>query len=185
MIKKITLFISLIGLLTGCSGFTSKQDPAPVYGKVDSAGRSKGNKQQASTDKTTETTKIKVVQNPVILKQQELGIRPKSNSSTVVVALLAEANDSYKQGNLDNSVATIERALRIEPRNALLLYKLASLRLQQGLPEQAENLAKKSALLAQGNADLKNRNWILIARAREKMGDLEGAEEARLKASHF
>ena len=168
--------------MAGCSGFASKQDPAPVYGKRDTSTK----KTNAAVDKNSEqTAQIKVVQDPVILKQQELAVRSQSKSSTVVVALLSEADVSYKQGNLDESVATIERALHIEPRNPLLLYKLASLRLQQGQPDLAENLAKKSALLAEGNASLKKQNWLLVAAAREQMGDQVGAEAARKKASRF
>ena len=179
---KIILFICVIWLLAGCSGFASKQDPAPVYGKADTPGK----KTKAAVDRDSEqTAQIKVVQDPVILKQQELAVKSQSKSSTVVVALLTEADVSYKQGNLDESVSTIERALHIEPRNPLLLYKLASLRLQQGLPDLAENLAKKSALLAEGNASLKKQNWLLIATAREQMGDLAGAEAARKKAGRF
>lgn len=181
MIKKIALLGSLTGALADCSGFASKQDPAPVYGKT---GNSR--KTSAATEQDAErTAQIKVVQDPVILKQQELAVKPLPKSSNVVIALLAEADTSYKQGNLDESVATIERALRIEPRNPLLLYKLAKLRLQQGLPDLAENLAKKSDLLAEGNANLKKKNWLLIAEAREQKGDRAGAATARKKASRF
>ena len=181
MIKKIALLVGLIWTLAGCSGFASKQNPAPVYGKADSAG-----KKANATDRDSEqAAQIKVVQDPVILKQQELAVKSQPKSSTVVVALLSEADRSYQQGNLDESVATIERALRIEPRNPLLLYKLASLRLQQGQPDLAENLAKKSELLAEGNANLKKQNWLLIAEARKQKGDMAGAEAARKKASRF
>ena len=173
--KNIALLICLTGLLAGCSGFASKQDPAPVYGKGDST----------SKNKTGQTAQLKGVQDSVILKQQELAVKSQAKSSTVVVALLSEADVSYKQGNLDESVSTIERALRIEPRNPLLLYKLASLRLQQGQPDLAENLAKKSELLAEGNPALKKQNWLLIAEARELKGDQAGAKAARKKASRF
>ena len=82
-------------------------------------------------------------------------------------------------------MATIERALRIEPRNPLLLYKLALIRLKQGQPELAENLAKKSELLAEGNAQLKKKNWLLIAEAREQQNNQKGANTARKKARQF
>lgn len=177
--KNIALIIGLNWLLVGCSGFASKQDPAPVYGKSTPATH------RASQNQTAQ---VKGVQDHVILKQQELAVKsqvPSSSSSPVVVALLTEADDSYKQGNLDESVATIERALRIEPRNPMLLYKLAALRLQQGQSDLAENLAKKSALLAEGNASLKKQNWLLIAEARGQKGDPAGAKAARQKASKF
>lgn len=187
MIKKITLFVSVLFLLAGCSSFSSKHEPAPVYGKGDSAKRSVSKKKSSLDDPGAEETKLNVIQDPVILKQQDVAIKPQyqTQSSNVVVALLSDADTSYKQGNLDESVATIERALRIEPRNPLLLYKLALIRLKQGQPELAENLAKKSELLAEGNAQLKKKNWLLIAEAREQQNNQKGANTARKKARQF
>ena len=183
MIKKIVVFVCLLFFLAGCTGFSSKQEPAPVYGKVDSANRSVRKKKSPDTTQT----KVKVVQDSVILKQQEVPIQsqPKAKSSNVVVALLSDADMSYQQGNLNDSVATLERALRIEPRNALLLYKLAQIRLQQDQPVLAENLAKKSALLAEGNAQLKKKNWLLIAQARELQNNQKSANAALKKAQQF
>jgi len=186
MIKKITLCICVSSLLAGCSNFSSKQEPAPVFGEVDSAQRSTKKKTNSSvTQGIPSATEVKIVQDPVILKQQEVFVKSQPQSSNVVVALLSEADISYKQGNLDESVNTIERALRIEPRNSLLLYKLAELRLQQGQPDLAENLAKKSELLAVGNAQLKKKNWLLIAKARDQMGKHDAAKVARKKAQQF
>ena len=187
MIKKFFLLVSVLLLLAGCAGFSSKQEPAPVYGKVDSGNRSASKKKSSSGDPGAASTKVKVIQEPVILQQQELAVKSHSQaqSSNVVVALLSDADMSYKQGDLDKSVATIERALRIQPRNPLLLYKLALIRLQQKQPELAENLAKKSELLAEGNAQLKKKNWLLIAQAREQQNDQKGANAARKKAQQF
>jgi hypothetical protein len=53
------------------------------------------------------------------------------------------------------------------------------------LSDLAENLAKKSALLAEGNASLKKQNWLLIAEDRGQKGDPAGAKAARQKASKF
>ena len=62
-------------------------------------------------------------------------------SSKVIVALLDAADKAHKQDHVEVSAATIERALRIEPRNALLFYKLAALKWVQDQPEQAIDLA--------------------------------------------
>lgn len=105
--------------------------------------------------------------------------------SPVVGALVSAANQNSKAGDLDSAAASIERAIRIEPRNATLLYKLAVLRLQQSKPRLAEDLAKKSALLAASNNALKKHCWLLIAHARELQQDFAGAKEARLKAESF
>ncbi|CAA9889600.1 conserved exported hypothetical protein [Candidatus Methylobacter favarea] len=105
--------------------------------------------------------------------------------SPAVGALVSAANQNTQAGNLESAVSSIERAIRIEPRNATLFYKLAVLRLKQSKPRLAEDLAKKSALLASSNTTLKKHSWLLIAKAREMQRNFNGAKEARAKAARF
>lgn len=105
--------------------------------------------------------------------------------SPAVGALVSVAKQNSKSGDLDSAAASIERAIRIEPRNATLFYKLALLRLDQSKPRLAEDLAKKSALLASTDNTLKKHCWLLIAHAREIQQDFAGAKEARAKADSF
>jgi len=105
--------------------------------------------------------------------------------SPAVGALVSAANQNSKSGDLDSAAASIERAIRIEPRNATLFYKLALLRLKQSKPHLAEDLAKKSALLASTDNTLKKHCWLLISHARELQQDFAGAKEARAKADGF
>jgi hypothetical protein len=107
------------------------------------------------------------------------------SSSPAVVALVSAADQNSQSGSLDSAVAAIERAIRIEPRNAALFYKLAELRLKQSKPRLAEDLAKKSALLASGNARLKRQSWLLIGNAKVMQQDFAGARAARAKAASF
>lgn len=95
------------------------------------------------------------------------------------------ANKNADKGNVESATTTIERAIRIEPRNPTLFYKLALLRLKQSKPALAEDLAKKSALLAGNDKALKKHSWLLIGRARDMQNDPEGAKEARKKAEKF
>ncbi|WP_340121817.1 tetratricopeptide repeat protein [Methylobacter svalbardensis] len=105
--------------------------------------------------------------------------------SPVVTALVSAANQNTNAGDLDSAATSIERAIRIEPRNATLFYKLALLRLKQSKPRLAEDLAKKSALLAATDNTLKKHCWLLIAHAREIQQDFSGAKAARAKAGSF
>ncbi|TAN71402.1 MAG: tetratricopeptide repeat protein [Methylobacter sp.] len=105
--------------------------------------------------------------------------------SPAVGALVSAANQDSQSGDLDSAAVAIERAIRIEPRNATLFYKLALLRLKQAKPRLAEDLAKKSALLASTDSLLKKHCWLLIAHAREIEHDFVGAKEARAKADGF
>ncbi|MDQ7089153.1 MAG: hypothetical protein Q9M50_00680 [Methylococcales bacterium] len=105
--------------------------------------------------------------------------------SPAVIALVSKADKNISTGQLESAVVNIERALRIEPRNAHLTYKLADLRLKQQQPQLAENIARKSALLAAGDKVLKKQSWLLIAKARRLQQNYEGAKEAQLKAQNI
>ena len=109
---------------------------------------------------------------------------PAPSTSPALLALMQEAEAESASGNLDNAAANLERAIRIQPRNAELWQKLAEVRLKQHQPGLAEDLAKKSNVLAKGNAALVRKNWAIIAEARRKKGDAEGAAEADAKAGH-
>ena len=109
----------------------------------------------------------------------------KTNNSkpqtSVIIALLDEAKSQADKGHSDKAAATIERALRIEPNNAVLWHQLALIRMQQQQWQQAIVLARKSNTLAADNEPLKSENWGIIAEAYEKLGDKLKAKEARQK----
>jgi predicted Zn-dependent protease len=84
-----------------------------------------------------------------------------------------------RAGELEQAAATLERALRLEPRNAMLWHRLARLRLKQGQWRNAVDLAAKSNSLAGEDGNLQGWNWAVIAEAKERLGDAEGAAAAR------
>jgi len=95
------------------------------------------------------------------------------------IALLMEtARADTGAGRLSNAAASLERALRIEPRNPRLWQELARVRLKQGDFAQAESTAARSNSWAGGDRDLRAENWRLIAQAREARGDSAGASAA-------
>lgn len=107
--------------------------------------------------------------------------RPVPNRAVQV--LLRRADDQQRDGDLNGAAASLERALRISPRDALLWHTLARVREQQGLYGQAEEMAAKSnALIGQGQHALAVDNWRLIARVRRAVGDLAGARAAEARA---
>jgi hypothetical protein len=57
--------------------------------------------------------------------------------------------------------------------------------IDKGPPVLAEDLAKKSALLAGKDNTLKKNSWLLIAHAKKMQGDTTGATEAESKAAGF
>lgn len=105
--------------------------------------------------------------------------------SPAVGSLVMAANENSEGGNLDSAVASIERAIRIEPRNAALYYKLAVLRLKQSKPRLAEDIGRKAALLAVSDTNLKKHSWLLVAKARTLQGNVEGANKAKAEAAKY
>jgi len=101
--------------------------------------------------------------------------------SPVVQRLLSSANTQAKNGNTDAAANSLERALRIEPRNALLWSKLASVRFSQQDWQQAIQLAAKSNTLSGNNQGLRRQNWNLMGNAYEALGDAAAAERYRSK----
>jgi hypothetical protein len=99
-----------------------------------------------------------------------------------VLALLEHAEQQANAGDLGSAAASLERAIRINPGNAVLWYHLATVRLAQGEALQAEQLAVKSSSLAPGNTTQQARNWKLIAAARRQRSDLKGASAAEQRA---
>lgn len=81
-------------------------------------------------------------------------------------------------GQMDQASASLERALRIEPRNPVLWQELARIRISQERYPQAESLAAKSNALAGGNRRLRKENWRIIGEARIGRGDQQGAQAA-------
>jgi len=95
-----------------------------------------------------------------------------------VAGLMDSARADAAAGRLINAAASLERALRIEPRNPRLWHELARVRLKQGQYAQAESVAARSNSWASDDKELRAENWRLIAEARRARGDTEGAQAA-------
>jgi tetratricopeptide (TPR) repeat protein len=93
---------------------------------------------------------------------------PSPRAENIAVAGLMEtARSDAASGRLPNAAASLERALRIEPRNPRLWQELARVRLKQGQYGQAESLAARSNSYAGGDSALRAENTRLIGEARE------------------
>jgi tetratricopeptide (TPR) repeat protein len=112
------------------------------------------------------------------------GTTQQTQSSTVI-ALLDTASKQSAAGDTANARRTLERALRIEPRNARLWNELAQLYYQDKQYIKAANTAAKSNSLAGTNNSLKRNNWKLIGNARRQTGDEAGAQRADEKAQTY
>jgi Tfp pilus assembly protein PilF len=106
------------------------------------------------------------------------GSQPGANTKAVH-SLVEVARSDAAAGRLANAAASMERAIRLDPRNAHLWQELARVRLKQGEYVQAEHVALRSNALTRADWTLRTENWNIIAQARDARGDAEGARSAR------
>ena len=163
--------------------------PAAVLVTVFNQGCSTATTQHGSTPVVEQGQPLSGQLQPT--KYQAPGYEPAPGTATVmtaatqppaVVALLQQAEKQANAGDLESAAASLERAIRIDPRNAVLWHHLATVRLSQGEPLQAEQLANKSNSLAPGNYAQQSRNWLLIAQARRQLNNPSGAAAAERRA---
>jgi Tfp pilus assembly protein PilF len=74
----------------------------------------------------------------------------------VIEALLQQGLQLNQSGNLVGAQAAFERAVRIEPNNAVLWFELAKIAYAQERDSEAKSLAQRAASLVGNNTDLKN-----------------------------
>lgn len=66
-------------------------------------------------------------------------------------SLVTQARAQADRGDLDGAAGTLDRAVRIEPRNPLVWIELAKVRLEQKEAKQAEGYGRKALALATGD----------------------------------
>lgn len=94
--------------------------------------------------------------------------RPTAPVSSASQALLAQSQGHVAAGRYDLAAASIERALRIDPRQPLLWLELGDIRMREGDYAQAESVGRKALSLATGNAELTARAEALIREAQRR-----------------
>lgn len=103
---------------------------------------------------------------------------PVASSNPAIIALLDRARLDNQAGKREAAGTSLERALRIEPRNAWLWQELAQVRLTQGQYAQAISLAQKSISFSGREHRIQVLNWRLIGNARVAQGNPSEAEQA-------
>jgi tetratricopeptide (TPR) repeat protein len=161
-----------ISLLPGCS--TSTQRAAPVEDRTRSADARLLDNAHAPPSALQPAPDVPP-ERPRVSPQTSAGEPP------VIVALLDDAEQAEVEGRPEAAAATLERALKIEPKNALLWNRLAGVRLRQGDWQQALEMARRSNALAAGDYELQTENWFLILAIMQQTGNAQGIEDARKK----
>ena len=106
-------------------------------------------------------------------------------SDPVVIAFLDDAEKQVSDGNIDQAIISLERAVRIKPKEPWLWHQLAVLKMKKELWQEAITLAQKSIALSGQNETLLAGNWQVIARSKRAMGDESGAKQADDKVRQY
>ncbi len=101
-------------------------------------------------------------QKPVVEKAVPPAPAPSYGGNPAVLVLTKQANNQLVAGKLDRAASTLERALRIDPDNAMLWLRLAEVNEKQGKQSQAASMAKKAMMLAPGDNAIKQRGRRLL-----------------------
>ncbi|MBS9781862.1 MAG: tetratricopeptide repeat protein [Gammaproteobacteria bacterium] len=112
-------------------------------------------------------------------------VRPApTTTKSATRALLQEAKGAVSAGQYDKAASALERAHRIEPGNAKILYDIAQIRYAQGNYRQASSFASKAATYS-NSPTLSKKVWSLLSNSRKKLGNNTGAAAAAQKAASF
>ncbi len=103
----------------------------------------------------------------------------RNNAEAPTLALLRQSERAADGGDLAGAIAYVERAIRLNSRDATLWLQLARLQLRAERPGTAEQLAHKAIALAGNRDDQIRQGWLLVADARDAQGDAAGAERIR------
>jgi len=104
-----------------------------------------------STTPTTESTTPTTESTTPIIKPTE-SINNTVKRSAAVDSLLSLAEQQESNANLQGATRTLERAIRISPRNPEVYLRLAELNYRQGKNAQAESFAEKALSFNPNNA---------------------------------
>lgn len=100
-------------------------------------------------------------------------------------ALVGQAQTQLASRNYAVAASSIERALRIEPDNALLWIELGKVRQAEGNYVQAENMGRKALSMAINAPRAQSSAWSLIADSYRARGRNSEAQDAQARAGQL
>ncbi len=115
--------------------------------------------------------------------QQRGGVQVFPLQNPAVKELLKQSEQSESAGDFEAAAVSIERALRIQPRDPELLQRMAEIQLQKKDYEQALNFASRSYDSGPRVGELCNRNWRTMSVAQSALGDNRSARMSESRAN--
>ena len=214
MSRFVLPLVTAVVVAAGCSTTTRTEPPAPVYEKGRQVGGAVSAAESGpSTVETTaiggpqvqvggsalpgqipvpetpaaspEATPAEAPVTLAYVPPAAPAVQPAQPMGSAGESLVSQADAKYRAGDLTGAASLLERAVRVEPRHPLPWNRLARVRLSQGSFGLAAQLAEKSNALAGADRGLKRDNWLVIGEARQRAGDVPGANAARQQADAF
>ena len=124
----------------------------------------------------------------------ESGVTPPAKAHGVVLpaswsargpaaGLLAAAGKQLNAGRFEQAAASLERAIRIAPRDPLVWHAMAWTQFALGRFSKTVQFCLKADTLLTGPDPLRRANWELLAHAYQRLGQIDKAAVARQKAA--
>lgn len=154
------IFALLVTLVSGC---------ASTGGNVGVIDSKEQGRPQATKPTRVEDSKAKQRPAPVIAP-------PRSSAAQT---LLAQANTALRDEEPGTAIVLLERAVRIEPREAQLWIRLSKAHLDQGDTQIAFQLARKAIALAGSERNKQTAAWLQLANVYEAQGRRNDAQNIR------
>ena len=105
--------------------------------------------------------------------------------SPAVQRLIQQADLAIANNDWVNAISTLERALRINPKQAETWSRLSVANFGKQQYQQAIQMARRSNSHILNNNELKAYNWLMISRAYEQLGDMEQSRQAVLTSQQL
>lgn len=167
--KTLLVNVLVVFVLVGCATTTNQTARS---GASTQEGNSSGQSNRPLPEKRDTKTKPKA---PAIAPPQNSGAQ----------TLLARANTALASEQPATAVLLLERAVRIEPREALLWIRLSQAHLVQGDSRTAFQHARKAIALAGSQANKRTAAWLQLANVYEAQGKGGEAKQIRNRYGRY
>lgn len=140
MMLRVLLLVS-VSLLAACASYVPvNKTPAPVE------------RSEPDTEAAPDLVGPPV---PSATQRPQTPLPQETAPATASSTLLASVDAAMAEGDLERAAAVSERALRISPRDAVIWYRLATIRYQQQQYADARGLARRALSYAGTDSSLR------------------------------
>lgn len=172
---RVVILLLLMSALTACATNSAVNNSRPV---VDQPVQQRLPPQNTTDRVVVDGTVLPLPQERTIASYS---LPERQPVSSVVSDLMKKAQSQSQAGDFDSAANSLERALRIEPRNAKLWNRLAGVRYSQESWQKAIQLAAKSNTLSGQNKSLRRENWHLMSNSHKALGNVDAEQKYRNK----